>query len=43
MSRHPWKQIISEYHISGLTKGKFFQYNQARPEAKLCRTTFFNK
>lgn len=44
MSRHPWKQIISDYQITGLTKSKFIsQYNQAHPEAELCRTSFYYK
>lgn len=44
MSRQPWKQIISDYQISGLSKCKFIdQYNQAHPEAKICRTSFYNK
>ena len=44
MSRHPWKQIISDYYISGLAKCKFIsQYHQTYPEVKLCRTSFYNK
>lgn len=38
MYHHPWKQIISDYHSSGLSKCKFIdQYNQAHPEAKISR------
>ena len=44
MSRHPWKQIISDYYISGLAKCKFIsQYHQTYPEVKLCRTSFYNR
>ena len=44
MAQHPWEQIISEYYLSGLTKGKFFsQYNKAHPEEKICLSTFYNK
>lgn len=44
MSHHPWKQIISDYHVSGLSKCKFIdQYNQAHPEAKISRPSFYRK
>lgn len=44
MFYHPWKQIISDYHISGLSKSKFIdQYNQAHPEANISRPSFYRK